>query len=171
MPKKKPLRAKRDRYRVDTYVEDGIEDYRYTVTSYHPTLKEARAEAIKEEKYQKNLMDHSMVHIDSAIASNRKKFKLKKKKKDKPMFKSKNDSYSKGKHWGFAVASASISSGKNGVYKADRAMQTCAKNARSGTKKLNVTERQAYQGMADGIYDALKSAERKSQGKPKAKRK
>ena len=83
----------------------------------------------------------------------------------------KNDSYSKGKRWGFAVASASISSDKNGVYKADRAMQTCSKNARTGTKKLNVTERQAYRGMADGIYDALKSAERKSQGKPKAKRK
>ena len=85
--------------------------------------------------------------------------------------KNNNSSYSKGKRWGFAVASASISSGKNGVYKADRAMQTCAKNARSGTKKLNATERQAYQGMADGIYDALKTAERKSQSKPKAKRK
>ena len=85
--------------------------------------------------------------------------------------KNNNSSYSKCKRWGFAVASASISSGKNGVYKADRAMQTCAKNARSGTKKLNATERQAYQGMADGIYDALKTAERKSQSKPKAKRK
>ena len=81
------------------------------------------------------------------------------------MAKSKNTAYTKGRRWGFAVASASISSGKNGVYKADRAMQTCAKNARSGTKKLNVTERQAYQGMADGMYDALRAAERKSKGK------
>ena len=172
MSKKKSLRAKRDRYRVDTFVEDGIENYRYTVISYHPTLNQARAEAIKEEKYQKNLVDHRMVYIDSAISSNRKKYKIQKKKKDKPMSKTKNNTaYNKGKRWGFAIGSSSISSGKNGVYKADRAMQTCAKNAHTGTKKLNATERQAYKGMADGIYDALKVAERKSQGKPKAKRK
>ena len=81
------------------------------------------------------------------------------------------NAYIKGKRWGFAVGSSSIASGKQGVEKADRAMQTCPKNARTGTKKLNVTERQAYRGMADGIYDALKTAERKSQSKPKAKRK
>ena len=167
MPKKKPKRAKHDRYRVDTYVEDGVYNDRFTVTSYHPTLKEARAEAIKEEKYQKNLVDHRMVYIDSAITSNHKKYKTKNKKKDKPMFKTKNNnsSYSKGKRWGFAIGSSSISSGKNGVYKADRAMQTCSRNAATGTKKLNVTERQAYKGMADGIYDALKVAERKSKRK------
>ncbi len=85
------------------------------------------------------------------------------------MSKSKNDSYSKGKRWGFAVGSSSIASGKQGVEKADRAMQTCSKNARTGTKKLNLNERNAYRGMADGIYDALKSAERKSQGKAKRK--
>ena len=79
--------------------------------------------------------------------------------------KNNNSSYSKGKRWGFAVASASISSGKNGVYKADRAMQTCSRNAFTGTKKLNITECQAYKGMADGIYDALKAAERKSKRK------
>ena len=79
--------------------------------------------------------------------------------------KNNNSSYSKGKRWGFAIGSSSISSGKNVVYKADRAMQTCARNARSGTKKLNAIERQAYKGMADGIYDALKVAERKSKRK------
>ena len=77
------------------------------------------------------------------------------------MAKGKNNAYLKGKRWGFAVASASISSGKNGVYKADRAMRTCSKYARSGTKKLNATERNAYRGVADGMYDALRAAERK----------
>ena len=76
-----------------------------------------------------------------------------------------NTAYNKGKRWGFAIGSSLISSGKNGVYKADRAMQTCSRNAFTGTKKLNVTERQAYKGMADGIYDALKVAERKSKRK------
>ena len=89
---------------------------------------------------------------------------------DKPMS-NKNDPYLKGKRWGFAVGSSSIASGKNGVYKADRAMQTCMRNAESGKKKLTQTERDAYRGMSHGIYDALKYAERKSQGKPKAKRK
>ena len=83
----------------------------------------------------------------------------------------KNDPYLKGKRWGFAVGSSSIASGKNGVYKADRAMQTCMRNAETGKKKLTQSERDAYRGMSHGIYDALKAAERKSQGKPKAKRK
>ncbi len=76
--KLKPMRAKTDRYKVDTYVEDGIYNDRYTVHSNHRTLKEARSEAIKEEKYQKSLMDHSLYHIDSAISFNRKRYRTKK---------------------------------------------------------------------------------------------
>ena len=79
--------------------------------------------------------------------------------------KNKNDSYSKGKRWGFAVANNSISQGKLGVHKADKAMQTCSRYARSGMKKLNQAERNAYRGMADGMYDAFKLAERKAKGK------
>ena len=74
--------------------------------------------------------------------------------------KKKNDAYSKGKRWGYAVASGSIQTRKSNVYKMDKAMQTCAKNARTGTKKLNPNERQAYRGIADGMYDAIRKAER-----------
>ena len=77
------------------------------------------------------------------------------------MAKSKNTPYSKGKRWGFAVAKSQISTGKIGVPKVDKAMQTCARNARSGTRKLNQNERQAYRGIADGMYDAIKASERK----------
>jgi hypothetical protein len=157
--KRKLKGAKKDRYRVDTYVEDGIYNDRFTVTSYHPTLKEARAEAIKEEKYQKKLVDHSMIHIDSAISSNKKRYKYKKAKGAKKM--SKNTSYSKGKRWGFAVASSMISTGKQGVHKADKAMKTCYKNAKSGCKRLNKSERAAFRGAADGMYDAFRKSERR----------
>ena len=78
------------------------------------------------------------------------------------MPKNNNSSYSKGKRWGFAVAKSSIATGKNGVYKVDKAMRTCSQNALSGKKQLNRTEREAYRGMADGMYDALRAAERKS---------
>ena len=74
----------------------------------------------------------------------------------------KNTPYSKGKRWGYAVASKQPGASKSNVYKVDKAMQTCAKNARSGTKKLNQNERQAYRGIADGMYDAIMVAERKS---------
>lgn len=74
----------------------------------------------------------------------------------------KNTPYSKGKRWGYAVASKQLGASKSNVYKVDKAMQTCSRNARSGTKKLNQNERQAYRGMADGMYDAIMIAERKS---------
>jgi len=77
------------------------------------------------------------------------------------MAKSKNTPYSKGKRWGYAVARAEISTGKGGVHKVDKAMRTCAKNARYGTKKLNSNERKAYRGIADGMYDAIKASERR----------
>ena len=77
------------------------------------------------------------------------------------MAKSKNTPYSKGKRWGFAVASSQLGTGKAGVHKVDKAMHTCAQNARSGTKKLNQNERQAYRGIADGMYDAIKASERR----------
>ena len=77
------------------------------------------------------------------------------------MAKSKNTPYSKGKRWGFAVAMSQISTGKLGVHKVDKAIHTCARNARSGTRKLNQNERQAYRGIADGMYDAIKASERK----------
>ena len=79
------------------------------------------------------------------------------------MAKSKDTPYSKGKRWGFAVASSQIGTGKAGVHKVDKAMQTCARNARTGSKsvRLNQNERNAYKGIADGMYDAIKASERK----------
>ena len=62
---------------------------------------------------------------------------------------------------GYAVAKASITTGKNNVYKIDKAMRTCYQNSTTGKKKLNMTERQAYRGIADGMYDALRQAEKK----------
>lgn len=69
--------------------------------------------------------------------------------------------YSKGKRWGYAVANKSLKYSKGNIYKVDKAMQTCAKNGRTGTKKLSQNERQAYRGMADGMYDAILAAERR----------
>ena len=79
------------------------------------------------------------------------------------MAKSKDTPYSKGKRWGFAVASSQISTGKAGVHKVDKAMQTCARNSRTGSKsvRLNQNERNAYKGIADGMYDAIKASERR----------
>ena len=73
--------------------------------------------------------------------------------------------YHRGKRWGFAVAKVEIASGKLGVHKADKAMQTCSRIARTGIKKLNDNERSAYRGMADGMYDAFKSYEKRSMSK------
>ena len=104
-----------------------------------------------------------MVHIDSSVYLNKKKYKLKKTKGAKKMSKkaSKTTPYSKGKRWGFAVASSMISTGKMGVHKADKAMQTCYKNAKSGCKKLSKAERAAFRGAADGMYDAFRKSERR----------
>ena len=77
------------------------------------------------------------------------------------MAKNKITSYSKGKRWGFAVASKQLGAKKGNIYSVDKAMKTCAQNARSGTKKLNQDERQAYRGIADGMYDAIKASERR----------
>ena len=73
-----------------------------------------------------------------------------------------NTPYSKGKRWGFAVAKSSLKVGKAGVHKVDKAMQTCFKNSQTGIRKLNQNERSAYRGMADGMYEALRSEERRS---------
>ena len=78
--------------------------------------------------------------------------------------------YSKGKRWGFAVARLQLSTGKLGVHKVDKAMKTCSQNARSGTKKLNQNERNAYRGIADGMYDAIKSEEKAQKAKPRPKK-
>ena len=75
--------------------------------------------------------------------------------------------YSKGKRWGFAVAKKQLGNGKFGVHKVDKAMKTCAQNARSGTKKLNQNERSAYRGIADGMYDAIMSEEKAQKSKPR----
>lgn len=82
----------------------------------------------------------------------------------------KNTPYSKGKRWGFAVAKSSLKISKSNVYKVDKAMQTCSRNARSGTKKLNQNERNAYRGIADGIYDAIMSEEKAKKAKPRPKK-
>lgn len=79
----------------------------------------------------------------------------------KKTLKNSNNDYKRGKRWGFAVMTASTHTDKGAVMRADKAMQTCAKNARTGRKKLNVSERAAYRGIADGMYDAIRVAERK----------
>ena len=81
-----------------------------------------------------------------------------------------NNSYSKGKRWGFAVAKSSLKVGKAGVHKVDKAMQTCFKNARTGMRKLDQNERNAYRGMADGMYEAMKSEEKARRKKPQTKK-
>lgn len=86
------------------------------------------------------------------------------------MANNKNSSYSKGKRWGYAVAKSSLKTSKANVYKVDKAMKTCSQNARSGCKKLNQNERQAYRGMADGMYDAIKSEEKAQKTKPRPKK-
>lgn len=78
------------------------------------------------------------------------------------MANNKNSSYSKGKRWGYAVAKSSLKTSKSNVYKVDKAMKTCSQNARSGCKKLNQNERNAYRGMADGMYDAIMQSEKAS---------
>ena len=86
------------------------------------------------------------------------------------MVKKQNSPYMKGKRWGFAKASASISTGKLGVAQADKAMQTCSRIARTGTKKLNKNERDAYRGMADGMYEAFRKHEKSNVRKKAPKR-
>lgn len=86
------------------------------------------------------------------------------------MANNKNSSYSKGRRWGYAVAKSSLKTSKANVYKVDKAMKTCSQNARSGCKKLNQNERQAYRGMADGMYDAIKSEEKAQKTKPRPKK-
>lgn len=81
--------------------------------------------------------------------------------------KNKTTPYSKGKRWGYAVASAELGTGKAGVHKVDKAMKTCSQNARTGTKKLNQNERNAYRGIADGMYDAIMQSEKASAPKQK----
>lgn len=85
------------------------------------------------------------------------------------MAKSKNTSYVKGRRWGFAVARAELraGTGKAGVHKVDKAMATCAQNARTGTKRLTQDERNAYRGISHGMYDALRASERKQNHKQK----
>ncbi len=72
----------------------------------------------------------------------------------------KNDSYNKGKRWGFAIMRAAAHTSKGAVMQADRAMQTCARYAKTGVKKntvkLSHAEREAYRGAADGMYEYIK---------------
>ena len=77
------------------------------------------------------------------------------------MAKRKDTSYSKGKRWGFGVAISSLRSSKSNIHKVDKAMKTCANNARSGCRKLNYNERNAYRGMADGMYEAIYASQRR----------
>ena len=77
------------------------------------------------------------------------------------MARTKDSPYKKGKRWGFAVARNQLNANKSNIHKVDKAMKTCSQNARSGTKKLNQNERQAYRGIADGMYDAIMASERR----------
>ena len=72
-----------------------------------------------------------------------------------------NSDYARGRKWGFAVMTAATRTSKGAVMGADKAMQTCARNARTGTKKLTEAERSAYRGIADGMYDAVRKSERR----------
>lgn len=72
-----------------------------------------------------------------------------------------NTDYRRGRKWGFAVMTAATKTSKGAVMNADKAMQTCARNARTGTKKLTESERAAYRGIADGMYDAVRKSERR----------
>ena len=72
-----------------------------------------------------------------------------------------NNDYRRGRKWGFAVMTAATQTDKGAVMKADKAMQTCARNARTGVKRLSASERKAYQGIADGMYDAIRRQERR----------
>ena len=72
-----------------------------------------------------------------------------------------NDDYRRGRRWGFAVMTAATKTSKGAVMHADKAMQTCARNARTGVKRLTAQERAAYRGMADGMYDAVRKQERR----------
>ena len=72
-----------------------------------------------------------------------------------------NDDYRRGRKWGFAVMTAATKTSKGAVMNADKAMRTCSRNARTGTKKLTEAERSAYRGIADGMYDAIRRQERR----------
>ena len=72
-----------------------------------------------------------------------------------------NNDYVRGRKWGFAVMTAATQTSKGAVMNADKAMQTCARNARTGVKRLSASERKAYQGIADGMYDAIRRHERR----------
>lgn len=78
-----------------------------------------------------------------------------------------NNDYQNGKRWGFAVMSSAIQTDKGAVMAADKAMQTCARNARTGIKKtpkgnikLTNAERAAYRGIADGMYESFRFYEK-----------
>ena len=76
------------------------------------------------------------------------------------MSKNKNSDYLKGRRWGFAIMRAAAHTSKGAVMQADRAMQTCARYAKTGMKKntvkLSHAERDAYRGAADGMYEYIR---------------
>ena len=64
--------------------------------------------------------------------------------------------YRRGKKWGYAVGMTACKIGGKEPIKAGSAMRTTRRNSDTGCKKLTAFERQAYRGMSDGIYDALR---------------
>lgn len=76
---RKTRRANQNRYKIDTYVIDGLYNNDYVVHSYAKTLKSARAEARKTEKDERRLYDNPfLLHIDTAISSIKKRYRKKK---------------------------------------------------------------------------------------------
>ena len=76
--------------------------------------------------------------------------------------KKKNDSYSKGRRWGFAVMRAASQTSKGSVMACDKAMKTCRRYSDTGKKPgvvtLSKAERDAYRGIADGMYEYVQKS-------------
>ena len=75
--------------------------------------------------------------------------------------KKKNDSYSKGRRWGFAVMRAATQTSMGSVMACDKAMKTCRRYSDIGKKRgvaLTKAERDAYRGIADGMYEYVQKS-------------
>ena len=81
---RKPIkrrRSNRDRYQVDTYVWDGVENYSFTTHSKHARFRDARVEARRSDKFERNMFDHGFFKVATSIFGiNRKKYRYKRRK-------------------------------------------------------------------------------------------